>query len=86
MSKHRPGQVRFEAWIPAPLFDAFTATGTSRTAWLRTALADYLAVQQEPDPPPQPHRHQRTQIGTKIIMGSNVPLYACRECGAELNA
>lgn len=80
MGRARPGQVRFEAWVPEDLFRRFQATGVSRAGWLRQQLAEFV----ERAEAPPPHRHKRTQTGTKWVMGSQVPVYVCAECGEDL--
>ena len=80
----RPGQIRFEAWIPQPLAEAFNARIPNKTAWLRAAMTQALG---DTAPPPEPpHRHRRTQTGTRTSAGTTIPIYKCKDCGVTLNA
>lgn len=81
----RPGQTRFEAWVPTDLAAAFTKTIPNKTAWLRKAMQDALGVQPAPPAAP-PHRHKRVQVDTKMVAGTRIPIYKCKDCGVTLNA
>lgn len=63
-TSHRPGQIRFEAWVPEDLFRAFQAKHRgSRKAWLVGALREEVwgpsgTPDQDPSgrtPPPVPY-------------------------------
>jgi len=52
----RPGQIRFEAWVPEDLFRAFQAKHRgSRKAWLVTALRNEVWGPAEDTPPVVPY-------------------------------
>lgn len=48
----RPGQIRFEAWVPETLYREFAATGVNRAAWLRRKMIEYVENADVPVPPP----------------------------------
>ena len=84
MPSKRPGQVRFEAWVPQDLYEQFIASTPNRTSWLRKAMADALGPT-APQPKAAPHRHRRKQTGTRWSAGTEIPTYKCIDCGADLN-
>lgn len=80
MTSKRPGQVRFEAWVPEDLYRAFQAKvgGGGRKAWLVGALRDATFG-------PDGCKHEkRVQTGTKESLGQTLPVWACADCGHAL--
>jgi ribosomal protein L37AE/L43A len=77
-TSRRPGQVRFEAWVPEHLMVQFKHKVPNRAAWLREAM-------QEATRPPDCAHTRREQAGSRMSMGTELPIWRCSDCGAALN-
>jgi hypothetical protein len=80
MSSKRPGQVRFEAWVPEDLYRAFQQkVGVGgRKAWLVGAIREFTFG-------PDGCTHtKRVQVGTRESLGQTLPVHACADCGQPL--
>ena len=73
----RPGQVRFEAWVPTDLYARFSDKVGNRKAWLVAAMSA------EAGPPPGPHVHRRQRTGDRWVAGVNVGAWRCRDCDEQ---
>ena len=84
----RPGQVRFEAWVPAALYDQLRATVPNRKAWLLQQMIATVGADAEPEPrtviaDEAAHQHRRERVGDKWVAGVNVGHWRCKDCDAE---
>lgn len=85
MAAKRPGQVRFEAWVPESLYEQFQATKVNRAQWLRAAIASFVGEEADTSDSSAPeHRHRRVQVGVRYSLGTEIPRFECSECGREL--
>jgi hypothetical protein len=83
MSGKRPGQTRFEAWVPDDLYKQFASTVPNRKAWLVGQMSAALGPDPEPVKVEPPHTHRRERTGDRWVSGVNVGAYRCLDCGQE---
>jgi hypothetical protein len=76
MGAQRPGQVRFEAWVPEALMAEFRTKVPNRTSWLRGAMTDALG--------PACTHTERVKVGERESLGQTLPEWACATCGHRL--
>lgn len=79
----RPGQVRFEAWVPETLFHQFARVVPNRKAWLVAEMHAAVGPNPEPLPVVPPHVHTRERTGEKLVGGIDVGAWRCPGCGQE---